>query len=82
MEQITQKRQVVDCVTALTCDRCAATFETSGSDRMEVQEFLRWRNTGGYASVFGDGASMAVDLCQHCVKEVLGPWIKVAPSTG
>lgn len=32
---------------------------------------------GGYHSIFGDGNVVEMDLCQHCVKEVLGQWIRV-----
>ncbi|MGF6956618.1 antitoxin Xre/MbcA/ParS toxin-binding domain-containing protein [Paraburkholderia youngii] len=27
--------------------------------------------------MFGDGKELSLDLCQHCVKEILGEWIKV-----
>jgi hypothetical protein len=44
---------------------------------MEWQESLQLRFTGGYGSVFGDGTKVAVDLCQHCVKELLGAYCRV-----
>lgn len=35
--------------------------------------------TGGYTSVFGDGAEISIDLCQQCLKDVLGPWLRITP---
>lgn len=31
-----------------------------------------------YASALGDGARVELDLCSACVKEVLGPWLRVS----
>jgi len=59
----------------LTCDRCGRIVPVS--DAMEWQESLQLRFTGGYGSVFGDGTKVAVDLCQHCVKELLGAYCRV-----
>ena len=44
---------------------------------MEAQEFLSYSTVGGYTSVFGDGAKIDVDLCQHCVKSLLSGAIRV-----
>jgi hypothetical protein len=32
---------------------------------------------GGYSSIFGDGNSVSIDLCQGCLKQNLGPWLRV-----
>lgn len=61
---------------AITCDKCGLSDDPKG---MEGQEFLSHRDRAGYGSVFGDGRLVAIDLCQRCVKEVLGPWLKVTP---
>jgi hypothetical protein len=29
--------------------------------------------------VFGDGNTISLDLCQHCVREVLGQWLRIEP---
>lgn len=48
------------------------------TDRMEIQEFLRWKDTGGYGNkAFGDGAELKLDLCQYCVKLHLGKFVQV-----
>lgn len=65
-------------VNALVCDRCGhrADMESGAS-----QEFLQLHNTGGYGSVIGDGVTVDLDLCEPCVKEVLGPWLRITPAT-
>ena len=53
---------------------------------MEVQEFLCFYTTGGFLSVvkyasnpsiFGDEALIELDLCQYCVAELLGKYIRI-----
>jgi hypothetical protein len=61
-------------VTGITCDRCGFSAETG---EPEAGEFLSHRDVGGYGSIFGDGASVAIDLCQRCIKDLLGKWIRV-----
>lgn len=56
-----------------TCDRCKKVYD----DIMELQEFLHYENDAGYGSILGDGNKLRMDLCQYCVKEVLGPFIRV-----
>jgi len=61
-------------ITRICCDRCLR----ADDDVMEIQEYLRYSDTGGYSNrVFGDMTPWSIDLCQDCVKEVLGRWIKV-----
>lgn len=63
-------------VTHVTCDRCGREMTPAGHD-FEHQESLAISFRGGYASVFGDGNLVEADICQHCVKELLGPWLRV-----
>jgi hypothetical protein len=71
MTEITRKEtREVEVVTAYKCDGCGKEF--GNEDWAELQEMLHWRNNGGYGSIFGDCTNMALDLCQHCVKERLG----------
>ncbi len=58
---------------SVTCDRCKRVDD----DIMEIQEYLNYQNNAGYGSVMGDGNELRMDLCQRCVKEVLGPFIRV-----
>ena len=54
------------------CDACG-TYEES---QEEAQEWLSWRHRGGYNSMFGDGEELTLDLCQACLKTLLGHAIK------
>jgi hypothetical protein len=58
---------------SITCDKCGKTFENKEEipDIFEIQEFFHIKNRGGYGSVFGDGDLLSIDLCQHCMKEIL-----------
>jgi ribosomal protein S27E len=53
---------------SITCDKCGNTY----GDEMEAQEFLNIRFRGGYASVFGDETNVSCDICQYCLKELIG----------
>lgn len=58
---------------SFTCDRCGMDALV---DSAEGCEFLSISETGGYGSVFGDGTTYEIDLCQHCVKQTLGEWMR------
>ncbi|MGF1760697.1 hypothetical protein L4D76_22800 [Photobacterium sagamiensis] len=62
-------------VSQLTCDKCGF---TASSEDAEFHEFLCIDKTGGYNSVFGDGNHIELDLCQDCLKELLGSWIRIS----
>lgn len=49
----------------IRCDRCERTAEHGD---MEFEEFVSIERTAGYASVFGDGLHVQLDLCQHCLR--------------
>ncbi|EPS6101804.1 hypothetical protein [Providencia manganoxydans] len=64
-------------VSAKSCDRCK---RHAYVDDAEFHEFLSIDRQAGYGSVFGDGQQLKLDLCQHCVKAVLGDWMKISPN--
>lgn len=64
---------------ALTCDRCGT---TAMSDDLPREEFVSIAFEGGYNSIFGDGSSVAIDLCQHCLRDTLGDWLRVNKEAG
>lgn len=68
--------QPVQVVAACTCDRCQRRLTP---DEIEWQERLSIEYVGGFDSVFGDGNAVSLDLCQHCVREVLGAWLRITP---
>jgi antitoxin CcdA len=61
----------------LRCDRCGLLSEAVD---VEFSEFASIDMKAGYGSIFGDGNDVQVDLCQHCVKAVLGGWLRVTSS--
>lgn len=52
----------------IICDRC----KNEITDDFEIQEIISIKFTGGYLSVFGDGIGVECDLCQDCLKELIG----------
>lgn len=46
-------------------------------DELEAQEVFSFEQIGGYSSVFGDGAEIYIDICQHCIKEKFGDFCTV-----
>jgi hypothetical protein len=63
----------VQALTDIQCDRCGLT--ATDHDR-EFYEFRSIDFVGGYDSLFGDGAQVAIDLCQHCLLSQLGKWLR------
>lgn len=61
-------------VRQLRCDRCDRLAEEGES---EFFEFTSIEHSAGYGAVLGDGNLVEIDLCQYCLKETLGPWLRV-----
>jgi len=59
----------------IRCDRCGRVALLGDA---EFEEMVCIDSRAGYGSVFGDGNDLLVDLCQHCFKDVLGPWLRVS----
>lgn len=72
--QFIKSTRTIELVESYTCDGCKKVIPSD--DWMEVQEMLHWRMTGGFGSIFGDGASLSLDLCQECTKARLGDVIQ------
>jgi len=58
---------------SITCDSCKKEY----NDVYDTQEFLFINFVGGYGSVFGDGNEVEGDICQYCVKELLGSALRI-----
>lgn len=69
-----QKLSTVEIPEKLICDVCKKEFEYD--DYQNIQEFVHLHFFGGYGSVFGDGDEFELDICQHCLKEKLGEFIR------
>jgi hypothetical protein len=57
---------------SMVCDRCHKTED----DVMELQEWLKLDFVGGFQSIFGDGNQYRLDLCQKCMKELFGTYVR------
>jgi len=68
--------KVIQDVAACTCDRC---LRRMTPDDPGWHERLSVAFRGGFDSIFGDGCEIEIDLCQQCVKETLGAWLRISP---
>lgn len=64
-------------ISSLVCDRCGTEVD---AEEPGAGDFLSVDRVAGYGSVFGDGAKVELDLCDACIQEVLGQWIRVTDS--
>ena len=67
-------------VKVVTCDRCGKQMsedEPRGGYNNRTQ--IRFR--AGYASLFGDGNKVEGDLCDQCLYDVLGRYLRVVEPT-
>lgn len=62
-------------IVGFECSRCKAKHDET--DIVEMQEMMHWTTTGGFGSVWGDGATVEVTLCQKCVKELFGEFATI-----
>lgn len=60
----------------VVCDRCHREMEPGSTD-FEFQERTAIRFRAGYGSVFGDGNLVEADICQHCLQEALGKFLRI-----
>jgi hypothetical protein len=68
-EVITYKK----CI-SIDCDRCKKSYDP---DSLEVNNFISYCGAQGYGSKIGDGKIIGIDLCEECVVQVLGPWLRI-----
>ena len=69
--------ETVSVVHQIRCDRCG-----KAAERGEVG-FVEMTSIGfdaGYDSIFGDGNRVEVDLCEPCLRDTLGAWLRVHTS--
>lgn len=72
--QHTEKKTIqIEDVVAVTCDGCTKRYD----DPIEIQAFFHLKKTGSYGSIFGDGTSLKCDICQYCLKVLLGKYLRV-----
>lgn len=73
----TYKKQIqeTNIPVTITCDVCKKEFDCE-KDIMEIQEFNWIEFTGGFESIFGDGSTFELDICQYCLKNKLGKYLR------
>lgn len=72
----TEETYIKKTETKVICDKCGREAGQGVEDIAELQEFQTLGIMGGYGSVFGDGVELVCDLCQHCIKELIGPYLR------
>lgn len=65
----------------IVCDRCHREMGPDAHD-IELQERTAIRFRAGYGSVFGDGNLVEADICQHCLKDVFGKYLRITEDDG
>jgi hypothetical protein len=75
-EMINKKKVVTEETESVECDVCHQTYDCK-EEIYETQEFLHINFTGGYESVFGDMNKVECDICQHCLKRLLGEYLRI-----
>lgn len=68
-------------VTGVICDVCGKSHHIGNNninDELEFYEFINIHHDCGYGSIFGDGNQINIDICQYCVKKLLGKHLHVS----
>ncbi|EUC19658.1 UNVERIFIED_ORG: hypothetical protein BDU10_7984 [Burkholderia sp. CF145] len=67
-------------VSGCTCDRCGRRMTPDAPD-LEWYERVSIAYHGGFNSMFGDGHAICIDLCQYCLRDTLGAWLRIASTS-
>lgn len=70
------RKKMVQEIYGYVCDRCG---READAHEGEAEELVSIDRVGGYCSIFGDGNRISVDICQHCLKDILGEWLRIEP---
>jgi hypothetical protein len=74
------RKKAVYEVSGCTCDRCGRRMIPDDPDS-EWHERVSIAYHGGFDSIFGDGHAISIDLCQHCVRDTLGAWLRISSTS-
>ena len=58
------------------CDRCGRVALSDTNYFVEWQEFAHFYFCGGYGAIMGDSVELECDLCQHCIQQLLGGYLR------
>jgi antitoxin CcdA len=56
------------------CDICHTVYNME-KDEWECQEFYHLKHHTGYSSVFGDCQEIELDICQHCLSNLIEKYV-------
>jgi len=75
---IIREKQKVERTIALKikCDICGKEYSLLTDDNLEAQEFVYIEFEAGYGTIFEDGENYELHMCQHCLKEKLGKYLR------
>lgn len=83
MKQYEQRETVEDVLVKISCDKCKKEYntelnynESAAGHYWQINLFKHIKETGGYASKFGDMEHYEVDFCDTCWFELIGPYIR------
>jgi hypothetical protein len=77
MRKTVKVSTMVESEVAIQCDVCKKTFNWDNKEEwIEAQECISIVHHGGYGSVFGDPSVVKLDICQHCLNEKLGEYLR------
>ena len=72
MREYETRNEPVEYLESCSCDKCGKDI----SHDFDLQEALCLKFTGGYSSVFGDGVTVEADICQDCLKVMIGDFCR------
>jgi hypothetical protein len=78
---IIYKEKIVKVPDKYKCDKCSKEFDVA-IDWSESQEFHHINFIGGWGSIFGDGEEVKCNLCQYCLKELIGDYLQIEKFNG
>ncbi|MFY0676704.1 MAG: hypothetical protein JXR18_05405 [Neptuniibacter sp.] len=63
-----------EAVTGITCDRCKKSYR---AETQTFDSFVSIQHNCGYGSVWQDGETIEVDLCEPCFKTLTGDFCRI-----
>lgn len=74
MKSLYSSGEYILAVSGATCDRCGSAMPAGSA---QFRESISIDKLCGSSSIFGNGKLLRLDLCERCLQEVLGPWLRV-----
>lgn len=70
--------EAVNVVHQIRCDRCGKEVKRG---EVGFGEMTSIGFDAGYGSIFGEGNRVEIDLCEPCLSDTLGTWLRVKTPT-